>query len=67
MGQVYNGINEGRQCDGLFIDLMKAFDTVDHASLLVRLQEAGEWRGVRSGGFPFISVAGPIGLDWVYF
>lgn len=68
MGKVYKEINEGRQCDDLFIDLMKAFDTVDHATLLVRLQEAGEWWGVcHYGGFPFISVAGPIGLDWVDF
>lgn len=29
MGEVYNGINEGRQCAGVFIGIMKAFDTVD--------------------------------------
>lgn len=40
MGEVYTGINEGKQCSGMFIDVMKAFDTVDHATLLLRLQEA---------------------------
>jgi hypothetical protein len=41
MSEVYRGINEGKQCAGLFVDVMKAFDTVDHSILLDRLQEAG--------------------------
>ncbi|KAG8260198.1 hypothetical protein J6590_102171 [Homalodisca vitripennis] len=30
MSQVYTGMNEGKVCAGLFVDVMKAFDTVDH-------------------------------------
>lgn len=45
MGEVYNGINEDSQCTGIFIGIMKAFNTVDHSTLLLRLQEASV-RGV---------------------
>lgn len=45
MGQVYTGLNNGKYCAGLFVDVMKAFDTVDHFTLLTRLEEAGV-RGV---------------------
>lgn len=29
-GKVYEGVNDGDFCAGLFVDVMKAFDTVDH-------------------------------------
>jgi hypothetical protein len=45
MEQEYAGINEGKYCAGLFVDVMKAFDTVDHEVLLSRLYDAGV-RGV---------------------
>lgn len=41
MGEAYSGINEGKHCAGMFIDVMKAFDTVDHTTLLKRLHESG--------------------------
>jgi hypothetical protein len=45
MTEVYRGVNEDKQCAGIFVDIMKAFETVDHGILLGRLQEAGV-RGV---------------------
>ncbi len=41
MSQVYTGVNEGKVCAGLFVDVMKAFDTVDHRILLSRMHDAG--------------------------
>lgn len=41
MMQVYNGVNEGKYCAGLFVNVMEAFDTVDHTMLLNRLNDAG--------------------------
>ena len=45
MSKVYTGLNNSKYCAGLFVDVMKAFDTVDHVTLLTRLEEAGV-RGV---------------------
>lgn len=39
------GINDGKQCADVFIDVMKVFDTVDHSTPLERLYEA-ELRGL---------------------
>ncbi len=44
-GMVYEGMNEGNFCAGLFVDVMKAFDTVDHEILLEKMFKAG-MRGV---------------------
>lgn len=41
MTHVYKGLNDGRFCAGLFVDTMKAIDTVDHAVLLNRWHDAG--------------------------
>lgn len=41
MSNVYNSINNGKPCAGLFIDIMKAFDTVDHNILLQKLHDVG--------------------------
>lgn len=38
---VYNGINDGKKCAALYIDITKAFDTVDHKILLEKLWMAG--------------------------
>lgn len=41
-----DGINDGQYCGGLFIDVMKAFDTVDHIMLLLQKFHVA---GVRGG------------------
>lgn len=41
MSKVYTGKNEGKICAGIFVDVMKAFDTVDHVILLNRMRLAG--------------------------
>lgn len=48
--KIYDGLNRGEYCAGLFIDIMKAFDTVDHVLLLNRLYNAGI-RGVAYNWF----------------
>lgn len=40
-GKVYEGVNDGDFCAGLFVDVMKAFDTVDHSILLEKMFKAG--------------------------
>lgn len=50
MSQTYTGINEGQMCAGIFVDVMKAFDTVDHEILLNKLNLAGI-RGVAQDWF----------------
>lgn len=45
MSQIYKGINYGKVCAGIFVDVMKAFDTVDHEILICKLNDAGV-RGV---------------------
>lgn len=39
--QVYDSLNNGKFCAGLFVNVMKAFDAVDHAIVLGRLSNAG--------------------------
>ncbi len=41
MTQVYESVNKGKCCAGIFIDVMKAFDTVDHGVLLTKMYDAG--------------------------
>lgn len=41
MSQIYTGINDGKICAGIFVDVMKAFDTVDRDLLLTRMYDAG--------------------------
>jgi hypothetical protein len=41
MSQVYTSINDGNITAGIFVDVMKAFDTVDHEILLYRMHQAG--------------------------
>lgn len=50
MSEVYIGINEGSVCAGIFVDVMKAFDTVDHDILLNKMMSAGI-RGVANDWF----------------
>jgi hypothetical protein len=38
---VYDGLNEGKKVSGLFLDIKKAFDTVDHTLLLSKLFNIG--------------------------
>lgn len=45
MTNVYDGINENKKVSGLFLDIKKAFDTVDHNILLNKLYAYGV-RGV---------------------
>lgn len=45
MDRVSNGINDGKKVSGLFLDIQKAFDTVDHQILLTKLYNSGV-RGV---------------------
>lgn len=41
MSKVFDGINDGKCVSGLFLDIRKAFDTVDHNILLDKLYECG--------------------------
>lgn len=41
MTQVYEEVNKGKCSAGIFVDVMKAFDTVDHEILLSRMYDAG--------------------------
>lgn len=50
MEQVYDRLNNGKCCASLVIDVMKAFDTVDHVISLDRLSNAGI-RGVAHSWF----------------
>lgn len=50
MGQVNRGINDGHNVSGLFIDIKKAFDTVDHGILLKKLYNCG-FRGTAHDWF----------------
>jgi len=39
--QITNSIDNHDYCAGVFIDLSKAFDTIDHTILLTKLQHYG--------------------------
>lgn len=41
MDSVSNGLNRGKRVSGLFLDIQKAFDTVDHEILLSKLYNCG--------------------------
>lgn len=41
MSQVYFGINESKFCSRIFVDILKAFDTVDHEIFLTWMHDAG--------------------------
>lgn len=41
MTDIYNGLNEKKCISGLFLDIMKAFDTVDHEIILRKLYRCG--------------------------
>lgn len=50
LSEVYNNLNSGNQCVGLFVDVTKAFDMVVHSILLEVLHKIGI-RGVPLGWF----------------
>jgi hypothetical protein len=50
MTNVYDGLNKGKGVSGLFLDIKKAFDTVDHGILLQKLYISGI-RGVSYNWF----------------
>ena len=39
--QIYKALNEGQEVDVIYLDFAKAFDKVDHAVLLAKLQKYG--------------------------
>lgn len=41
INDIITAVNKGQYCAALFVDLSKAFDTVDHALLLQRLHDIG--------------------------
>lgn len=41
VSQIYTNVNNGKICAGIFVDLMKAFDMVDHDILFNRMYNAG--------------------------
>ncbi len=45
LSDIYNGLNNNKQCVGLFVDISKAFDMVDH-SILLKIMESIGIRGV---------------------
>lgn len=50
MNKINTGINDGKYVRGLFIDIKKAFDTVNHTILLNKLYKCG-FRGVARNWF----------------
>lgn len=41
LNNIYDGLNKGKHCAALYIDITKAFDTVDHNILLNKMWKAG--------------------------
>lgn len=50
MDEVYIGLNNGKRVSGIFLDIKKAFDTVDHKFLLNKLESCGV-RGIAYSWF----------------
>lgn len=50
LNQIYTGLNDDQHTSGIFIDVKKAFDMVDHKILLQKLYNAG-FRGVSQDWF----------------
>lgn len=50
ISEIYNGINNNKKCAGLYLDIRKAYDTVNHDILLGKLQDSGV-RGVCNNWF----------------
>lgn len=60
MVQVYDRLNNGKCCAGLVIDVMKVYDTVDHAISLDRLSNAGV-RGIAHWWFAsYLYILAPV-------
>ena len=48
--ELYSNLDQGSTCTGIFLDLTKAFDTIDHDILLFKLQHYG-FRGKKKDWF----------------